>query len=267
VFAAQAQTARGAQLLIRAERSRNRQVLGDEDTHAPLWRTLEQQPVIGERELLIPPNEKRAARLARLAVRTQAVTLKPPKRSPHLPPVSVWAVLAQEIDPPEGVDGLEWMLLTTVAVTHRDDAFQRLAWYARRWGIEVYHRILKSGCRVEARQLENSHRLSNCLAIDLIVAWRIFHLTMLGQHTPDVPCTVYFTDSEWRALTTFVNKTQTPPALPPNLNEAVRLLGKLGGHLGRRGDGHPGTEVLWRGMARLADIERAYDLYHGVAAT
>jgi hypothetical protein len=134
-------------------------------------------------------------------------------------------------------------------------------------GIEVYHRILKSGCRVEARQLENSHRLSNCLAIDLIVAWRIFYLTLLGEHTPEVPCTVYFTDSEWRALITFVNKTKTPPELPPNLNEAVRLLGKLGGHLGRTGDGHPGTEVLWRGMARLADIERAYDLYHGAAAT
>jgi len=267
VFAAQARTAHGAQLLIRAERSRNRQVLGDEDTHEPLWRVLEQQPVIGERELLIPPNEKRAARQARLAVRAAAVVLKPPARSPQLAPVPVWAVLAQEIDPPEGVDALEWMLLTTVEVKHKDDAFQRLAWYARRWGIEVYHRILKSGCRVEARQLENSHRLSNCLAIDLIVAWRIFYLTLLGEHTPEVPCTVYFTDSEWRALITFVNKTKTPPKLPPNLNEAVRLLGKLGGHLGRRGDGHPGTEVLWRGMARLADIERAYDLYHGVAAT
>lgn len=266
VFAAQANTAHGAQLLIRAERSRNRQVLGDEDAHEPLWQVLEQQPVIGERELLIPPNEKRAARQARLAVRTASVVLKPPKRTPHLAPVSVWAVLAQEIAPPEGIEGLEWMLLTTAAVKHKDDAFQRLAWYARRWGIEVYHRILKSGCRVEARQLENDHRLSNCLAIDLIVAWRIFHLTMLGEHTPEVPCTVYFTDSEWRALTTFVPKTQTPPERPPNLNEAVRLLGKLGGHLARTGDGHPGTEVLWRGMARLADIEQAYDLYHPAIA-
>lgn len=154
------------------------------------------------------------------------------------------------------------MLLTTVAVRHKEDAFERLAWYARRWGIEVYHRILKSGCRVEARQLTHVRRLCNCLAIDLVVAWRIYHLTTLGQETPDVPCTVYFTDSQWRALTTFVSKTKTPPDRPPSLNEAVRLLGKLGGHLGRSGDGHPGAEVLWRGMARLADIELAYDLYH-----
>jgi hypothetical protein len=262
LFATQTSSAHGAQLLIRAERSRNRQVLDDEDTHEPLWQALAQQPLIGVREILVPPSDKRAARVARLAVRTRPVILKPPKRSAHLAPVSVWAVLAQELDPPSPNDALEWMLLTTVAVKSKDDAFERLQWYARRWGIEVYHRILKSGCQVEARQLENAQRLQNCLAIDLIVAWRVYYLTMLGEHTPEVPCTVYFTDSEWRALSTFVHKIKTPPPSPPSLNEAVRLLAQLGGHLGRNGDGHPGTEVLWRAMARLADIEQAYTLYH-----
>jgi hypothetical protein len=262
VFVEQAQTPRGAQLLIRAERSRNRKVLDDDESSEFLWTLLGQQEPIGTRELLISPNEKRAARQATLAVRTLPVTLRPPKRKPHLPTVRVWAVWASEVNPPAGVDGLEWMLLSTVEVKDKEDAYERLDWYARRWGIEVYHRILKSGCRVEARQLENARRLSNCLAIDMIVAWRIHHLTTLGQETPEVPCTVYFTDSEWRALTTFVSKTKNPPKQPPSLNEAVRLLGKLGGHLGRASDGHPGTEVLWRGMARLADIEIAYDLYH-----
>lgn len=262
VFAAKAKTPHGAELLIRAERSRNRKILDDDHSSDFLWTVLTQQPVLGLREILIPPGEKRAARQAILAVRTRPVTLKPPARSAHLSPVAVWAVLAQEINPPAEVEGLEWMLLTTVEVKHKADAFERLEWYAKRWGIEVYHRILKSGCRVEARQLENVRRLCNCLAIDLVVAWRIYHLTTLGRETPDVPCTVYFTPTEWQALTTFVNKTKTPPDLPPSLNEAVRLLGRLGGHLGRTGDGPPGTEVLWRGMARLADIEFAYDLYH-----
>ena len=262
VFAAQAHTPHGAQLLIRAERSRNRQVLGEDETHASLWRTLGQQPLLGTREILIPPSEQRAARQATLEVRSAPVTLKAPRRASHLPPVAVWAVWAQELNPPAEVEALEWMLLTTVAVQRKEDAFERLNWYARRWGIEVYHRILKSGCRVEARQLEQAHRLLNCLAIDLIVAWRIYHLTALGEQTPEMPCTIYFTDSEWKALCTFVSRTKTPPALPPSLNEAVRLLGKLGGHLGRNGDGHPGTEVLWRGMTRLADIGFAYDLYH-----
>jgi hypothetical protein len=262
VFAAQA-AANGAQLLIRAERSRNRHVLDKEkDMHEALWPVLQRQPVIGERELLIPPNENRKARTARLAVRTAAVVLKPPHNKAHLAAVPVWAVLAQEMEPPEGVDALEWMLLSTVKVQHQEAAFERLGWYARRWGIEVYHRILKSGCRVEARQLENDHRLTNALAIDLIVAWRIYYLTTLGEQTPDVPCTVYFTESEWHALSTFVTKTKTPPAAPPSLNQAVRMLAALGGHLGRKHDGHPGAEVLWRGMARLTDIEAAYSLYH-----
>jgi hypothetical protein len=267
VFAAQATTPHGAQLLIRAERSRNRQVLGEDETHAALWPTLEQQPLLGTRELLIPPSEHRAARQAILEVRSAKVVLKPPQRGHHLPAVTVWAVLAQERNPPPQVEALEWMLLTTVAVNHQADAFERLHWYARRWGIEVYHRILKSGCRVEARQLEQAHRLLNCLAIDLVVAWRIYHLTALGEQTPEVPCTIYFTDSEWKALCTFVRRTKTPPKLPPSLNEAVRLLGQLGGHLGRNGDGHPGTEVLWRGMTRLADIGLAYEIYHSDSTT
>ena len=75
----------------------------------------------------------------------------------------------------------------------------------------------------------------------MIVAWRIHHLTALGRETPAVPCTVYFTESKWTALTTFTTKTHTPPETPPCLNDAVRLLGQLGGHLGRNGDGQPGT--------------------------
>jgi hypothetical protein len=262
VFSTYMQTRHGAQLLIRAERSRNRKVIHRDRTCDYLWSLLEQQPVIGTREILVPPNEMRAARRATLAVRTTPITLRPPKRKCHLPAVPVWAVFAREVDPPTEIEGLEWMLLTTVEVKDKDDVYERLEWYARRWGIELYHRILKSGCRVEARQMEQARRLQNCLAIDMVVAWRIHHLTALGREAPEVPCTVYFTDSEWKALTTFMTRTKTPPETPPSLNDAVRLLGKLGGHLGRNGDGQPGMEVLWRGTARLTDIDMAYTLYH-----
>lgn len=262
LFAEHAKTPQGAQLLIRAERSRNRQVLDGEENVESLWGLLEQQPVIGTRVLLVPPKEQCAKRLATLEVRTLAVTLRPPIRKPNLPSVPVWAVLARETHPPEGVEPLEWMLLTTVSIQSDQDALVRLEWYARRWGIEIYHRILKSGCCIESRQLEEAHRLRNCLAIDMIVAWRIYYLTSLGEKTPEVPCTVYFSDSEWKALVTFVNRTPNLPPAPPSLNEAVRLLGKLGGYLDRSSDDHPGSEVLWRGMARLADVEVAYDLYH-----
>jgi hypothetical protein len=77
-----------------------------------------------------------------------------------------------------------------------------------------------------------------------------------------VTSAVYFTPAEWKALVTFVHKNKTPPSEPPSLNEAIALLAQLGGHLGRTGDDLPGCEVLWRGMARLADISEAYTLYH-----
>jgi hypothetical protein len=264
LFAEQQKTPHGADLLVRAERTRQRKV-ADGDAEDPggelLWTQMQAQPIIGTRELLVPPREDRPARIAQLEVRAKAVCLRPPKAKPHLAEVPAWAILAREVHPPEGDDRLEWMLLTTVALNQPEDAFIRLQWYARRWGIEVFHRVLKSGCCIEARQLAHAQRLMNCMAIDMIVAWRIYYLTSQGEETTDVPCSVYFSDSEWKALTTFVNRTKTPPSDPPSLNEAVRLLGKLGGHLGRNGDGHPGCEVLWRGMARLADVEVAYDLY------
>ena len=87
--------------------------------------------------------------------------------------MTLWAVWAMEEHPPEGVDAVEWMLLTTVAVTTAADAWERLDWYACRWGIEIFHTVLKSGCRIESRQLETAARLQNCLAIYLVIAWRI----------------------------------------------------------------------------------------------
>ncbi|MFM9025457.1 MAG: IS4 family transposase [Planctomycetaceae bacterium] len=262
LFVERGRHSHAADLLIRADRGRNRRVADGDEPHELLWSSVGAAAVVGVRELLVPPGENRVPRLAMLEVRSRAVTLVPPQRKPDLPPVEVHAVLARETAPPEGAEPIEWMLLSTVPVDSKADAFERLDWYARRWAIEVYHRILKSGCRVEQRQLATSARLSNCLAIDMVVAWRIHHLTMLGQETPDVACTVSFTDSEWKALTTFVSRKKDPPPQPPSLTEAVRLLGKLGGHLGRKGDGEPGSEVLWRGMARLTDIEYAYSIYH-----
>src|SRR5262249_32975522 len=135
---------------------------------------------------------------------------------------------------------IEWMLLTTCKVSTLEDAKQRVEWYTKRWGIEVFHRTLKSGCRIKDRQLETADRLESCLGLDMVVAWRIFHLAMLGRETPDVQCTAFFKDEEWKALWCYVNKTPTPPHQPPTLNRAMRMLGQVGGHLGRKSDGPPG---------------------------
>lgn len=243
-------------LLVRAERQR---LLTQEQ--GPLWAHVESQAVAGQLEIKVPRRGHRAARVAVLEVRFAAVEVRAPKRKPHLPPVALWAVLAREVGVPPGTEALEWMLLSTEPVGDFAAAVEKLRWYTLRWGIEVFHRVLKSGCQIETRRLGQADRLEACLGIDLVVAWRIYHLTKLGRETPSVPATVYFEEHEWQALVAFVTRQSEPPQAPPTLREAVRMLAGLGGFLGRKGDGEPGTETLWRGLQRLDDIAEAYRVF------
>jgi hypothetical protein len=249
LFAQTVAQPQGPKLLIRAEHNRK---LADEQTR--LWPTLESQPLGGIQVLQMPRQGHRAARQAHLAIRFAAVSLVAPDRHKNQPAIPAWAVLAQEQDPPEGVQPLEWLLLTTLPVECLDQAIEKLQWYSRRWGIEVLHRTLKSGCRIEQRQLGQADRLEACLAIDLVVAWRIFHLTQLGRDVPQAPCTVYFEQAQWQALMVFTTKNPVPPTTPPTLREAIHRVAALGGFLGRKGDGEPGNQTLWLGLQRLDDI-------------
>jgi hypothetical protein len=248
-LALQESTKRKAQLLVRAIHDRS---LAEDQGH--LWEMLNRQAVSGIQEVRIPRRGNRAARVAQLEIRFAKVSLKPPPRKKNLPDLNIWAVLAQEINPPKGVDPLEWMLLTTMEVNTFDQAVEKLSWYTVRWGIEVYHRTLKSGCKIEERQLGTADRIESCLAIDMIVAWRIIFLTRLGRDTPDVPCTVYFEDAEWKALSAYITKNPVPPKKTPTLREATWAVASLGGFLGRKGDGNPGTKSLWLGLQRLDDL-------------
>ena len=239
----------GAQLLVRAEHDR---LLAD--GQGRLWEHMAKQPMAGTEVLSVPRQGKRGPREARLEIRFARVRLTPPSRKLGFKELDITAILAQEVDCPQDVEPLQWMLLTTLAVENFDAAVEKLGWYAKRWGIEVFHRTLKSGCKIEERQLGSADRIETCLAIDMVVAWRIFHLTKLGRETPDVACSVFFEEAEWKALYCFVRQDPNPPDHPPTLREAIHLVASLGGFLGRRSDGEPGTKSLWLGIQRLDDI-------------
>ena len=244
----------GPEVLVRCERSRKRKTDQGDD----LWEQMEAQPVAGFHGVHIPQRGCQIAREAKLAVRHAPITLQPPKDKGY-PPIKVWMVYAKEVDYPASVSSpLEWMLLTTVPTDNLEQACERLAWYAKRWGIEVYHRTLKSGCRIEDRQLETLEGLQTCLALDLVVAWRIYHLTILGREVPDLPCTIFFEEAEWKALYILVNQAPALPDQEPSLREAIRMVASLGGFLGRKGDGEPGTTTLWRGLHSLASAVALY---------
>jgi len=248
-------------LLVRAQRDR---LLLEAQEH--LAEHMARQPVAGQLELKVPRRDSRPGRVALMNVRFAPVELRPPKRKKGLGPVRVWCVWAQEANAPEGVQPLEWVLLTTWPVEDFDGAVEKLRWYAGRWGIEVFHRVLKSGCQIETRQLAGADRLEACLAIDLVVAWRIYHLTKLGRELPEVPCTVYFEEHEWQALVAYVRQNPEVPDQPPSLQQAVRMVAGLGGFLGRKSDGNPGTETLWLGLQRLDDLAGMYRVLRGPRA-
>ncbi|PYS25869.1 MAG: IS4 family transposase [Acidobacteria bacterium] len=247
----------GPGLLVRMNRSARRKVGG-----IPLWDFMAGRQVDGTLSLHVLRSGECKARDTTLDVRFAQLELKPPKRLKGSESIPACAVYVREQSQHViGNDPIEWMLMTTVETATFQHAQQRVQWYAKRWGIEVYHRTLKSGCRIQDRQLGSAHGLSACLGVDMVVAWRVYHLAMLGRETPDLPCTVFFTDDEWKALCCYATKNKVPPQEPPTLGQAMRMVGIIGGHLGRNSDGHPGTEVLWRGLQRLDTAVEMYVIF------
>jgi hypothetical protein len=252
-----AERAAGVDLLVRAAWDRR---VAHEERY--LWATVLAQPIAAILPVPVPRHGEQPARTAVLTLRFGAVELCPPgrRRTERLPAVTVWAVHVVEEYPPAGVEPLDWLLLTTRAVPSATEAQECVEWYACRFGIEVWHKVLKSGCRIEARQLESAARLQRCLTLFSVIAWRIMYATMLSRTLPELPCTVLLALEEWQALYCTTHHTATPPATPPTLHEAVQWIARLGGFLGRPGDGEPGVTVLWRGFQHLADLTRMYAL-------
>jgi hypothetical protein len=248
--------AKGPKLLVRAEQDR---LLAEGQGH--LWSAVSAETLAGHQVVRVPRRPSAPARDAHLEVRFAEVTLKPPRGKTQYGRLKLWAVWAEETKAPKGVEPLSWMLLTTVPVQNFQDAIEKLDWYTKRWGIEIFHKTLKSGCKVEERQLGSADSIQACLAIDMVVAWRVYHLTKLGRETPDVPCTVFFEDAEWKALLTFVKEQPVVDGTPPNLRDALRLVASLGGFLGRKSDGEPGTKSLWLGLQRLDDMTAAWKIF------
>jgi hypothetical protein len=255
-------TKNGPDVLIRASRTTQRSVVDEENEINPLWDYIYAKPVEGGMRLAIPSKGDRKARVAELDIRYAQVELCPPKRLSKSKPITLWAVYALEANPPKDCEATEWLLLTTVPTLTLADAFERLSWYACRWNIEIFHRTLKSGCHIEDRRNATAESLEACLALDLVVAWRIMYLTKLGRETPNVSCRIVFEDAEWQALCCYHARTPNPPETPPTLGEAVRIVAKLGGFLGRKSDGDPGATYMWRGLDHISFITDTYLIYH-----
>ena len=197
--------------------------------------------------------DRRKARVADVTLRYQPVALPCPGDEP----VELWVVHVREQQPPPGGKPLEWFVLTTLRVTSTDDATQILHWYSLRWRIEEYFRVLKSGCKVEELQHHTAERLERAMAIKIVIGWRIQLMVQLGREVPDLPGDLLFSDGELRVLATFARSRKLPP--PARLGDAVGLVGRLGGWLGRPRE-PPGAQLLWYGYIQLVAMTFAFEL-------
>jgi len=243
-----------ASYVVRAAQDRRLMVKGE-----TLWRHLKQCAVAGNLSVEVARKKKEPTRTARVGVRYERVEVRPPQRLKKVrmepwEPVWVWAVYVTEENPPPGVTPLEWMLLTNIEVADFKAAVKRIEWYVLRWLIEIYFKILKSGCRVEQTSLATGERIKRYLALMSVVAWRLFWLTYINRQDAEASCRSILTEDEWQALYCKVRKTTILPDQPPTAREAIRWIAQLGGFLGRKHDGEPGVTVLWRGWQRLNDI-------------
>ena len=244
-------------LLVRSKH--NRRLAGDERL---LWEAVGRQRAPGLLKVRVGRRGEQPARLATLSIRFRQVTLAAPTRQADQPPLTLWAIEARELRPPKGVAPIRWRLLTTLPVTSVKEACEKVAWYAQRWQIEVIHKVLKSGCKIELRQLETAARLERVLAVDQVVAWRLLSLCKAAREQPDAPVSAWLGQAEWEALWCHFHQQTTPPKTPPSVRQAVRWIAQLGGFMARKGDGEPGPMTLWRGLHRLNDLTAMWRLCH-----
>ena len=257
-----------ADWLVRAQHDRVLRHDADSDDNAKTLRErMAKAPVLTETSFDQPGTNGRTARTVHQQIKVARLALPAPSRPDRkLPDVEVTAILATEPHPPPGEDPVDWLLLTNLAVETPEQALEKLGWYLCRWQIEIFFRILKSGCRIEELQLETLERLEPALAFYMIIAWRVLFLTMLGRECPEMPCDVVFDQAEWRAVY-LVSERKPPPDIPPSLDRMVRMIAALGGFLNRKGDGFPGPQTLWIGLQRAADFVLALDAHRRVEAT
>ena len=220
--------------------------------------------IAGEVEVEVSAKKGQSQRSAKLTVRYQRLTLQVPanrSQSSHLAPVSMTVLWAVEENPPQGCKAIDWMLVSDLEVNSFEGACELLRWYALRWLIERYHYSLKSGCHIEQLQLHTAERIVRAVATYAIVAWRLLWLTYEARVNRNQSCEEVLETAEWQSLFYSIhNNKKKLPKTPPTLQQAVRWIAQVGGFLGRRHDGQPGVKVLWRGLSRLQDIARSWQL-------
>jgi hypothetical protein len=256
----------GQQVLVRAAKNRviNKN-FRRETPSVQLFDYLKAKKAQGKVTVTIQVNGKKKYRQAELSIVYRPITIPAPpnktvkKDGPNLPMVPLYAIMAIERRPPKNQAGIFWVLLTNINIDSLDEAIEKVQWYSRRWNIEVFHKVLKSGCGVEHAQLRHGDRLKKYIVLKSMVAWRLFWLARAHERNQDDCCCTVLSKSEWSILYRKIKKTKHLPNKPPTIGDALIWIAKLGGYIGRATDPPPGVISLWRGWQRLMDMVEDFD--------
>jgi hypothetical protein len=231
-----------------------RKVYDEQNRLVPLKTVFDEQPCLGTYELQVRAQKNQPARTARIEVRSAQIVLPRPMTGVSLyvkrcgiQEIPMGVVEVREVDPPKGVKALQWVLMTSEAVHTFDDAWQTIERYERRPLIEEYHKCIKTGCRVEERQYQHADRLAPVIGLLSVLGVRLLQLKMLARDEPERPADEVV-PKRWLKALPLVSKNHAPIR---TVREFIRRLAGLGGFLGRKGDGEPGWQTIWRGLQTL----------------
>ena len=205
-------------------------------------------------------DKKGQATEAILELRYRQIHVLPPiGKQSRYPELRLTVIYAQERKTPFGRDRIDWKLITDLPVSTPLQAIEKLEWYASRWKIETFHKIVKSGCKAEESKLRTADRLVNLIAVFCILSWRIFWMTMLNRSTSNTPISIAFTDTECQLLDHLIPDPTKNRSTKKSLSSYIIKVARLGGYLARASDSPPGNIVMWRGLSRLTDIVLGFE--------
>ncbi len=241
--------------VIRASKMNRNVLVGESEELMPLKDYLPQLQTLGHYTLSLRARPGQAAREAQLEVRVGRIKIPRPKhvspwvRSLDQSPIAMNVIEVVEVNAPKGVEPIRWVLFTSLPVETFDDVWTVIRYYEMRWLVEEYHKAIKTGCATESRQLKTTGRLEAFVGLTGVVAIRLLQLKSLARTNPEVPAQRVI-PRVWLQMLKLARKKLTR-VHDLTVGQFYREVAKLGGFLGRKGDGDPGWITIWRGWEKL----------------
>jgi hypothetical protein len=239
-------------LVVRRSSQKRRPQQEPEPAQQHLFEVVRGWAAVGEQDLQLDATKQSPARTAHVVISWGSLRLWPPRsqQATNLRPLVVWVVRVWEAEPPAGVEALEWVLLTSVPIQTVEQAWERVDWYRARWIVEDYHQGLKTGCRVEQRQVQSYEGLRRLLGLLAPAAVRLLQLRATARQTPEQPASQTLPTD----VVQVVAARAGMPAAQLTAQQCWHSIARFGGYLGRKGDGPPGWKTLWGGWLYIQTL-------------